>query len=249
MDTVSDMEDDILNTIEVLTARVKTKEDEANKLKKLVNELCSEAGVQIRYPAIPQSGSTTTIRADHFYGQSLTAAIRNYLEIRKAGGLGAVSVPEIFKAIKGGGYKFGSKNEETARIVVGNALRKTSSIFHRLPNGQYGLLSWYPSARAPENDDAQGKKRPGKKKVAKTKETTEAGTNNDVTNKEVREVILAQAGNFQGTDIEKAVREKYPAKTIPAAKISTVLFLLKGKGLLKVITERSGKTGATFCKA
>src|SRR5687768_11672220 len=100
------MEDDILNTIESLTNRANAKEEEANKLKKLVNELCAEAGIPIRYQTISEAGGTTSIRSDQFYGLPLTAAIRNYLELRKARNLGAATVAEIFRAIKEGGYKF-----------------------------------------------------------------------------------------------------------------------------------------------
>jgi hypothetical protein len=32
-------------------------------------------------------------------------------------------------------------------------LRKNSSIFHRLPHGAYGLLSWYPNAKPAKADD------------------------------------------------------------------------------------------------
>ena len=86
---VTGMSDDILNTIEVLTNKVRAKEEEANKLKKLVNELCGEAGIATRYADIPEAGSSVTaIRSDQFYGQTLTAALRNYLEHRKASGLG-----------------------------------------------------------------------------------------------------------------------------------------------------------------
>src|SRR5438034_4138280 len=92
------MNDEILNTIEVLTDRIRVKEEEANKLKKLVNELCAEAKTEIRYPGVGASGATLAgIRADQFYGQTLTAAIRNYLERRKASGLGAASVAEIYR--------------------------------------------------------------------------------------------------------------------------------------------------------
>ena len=250
------MEDDIINTIESLANRANAKEDEANKLKKLVNELCGEAGIALRYQSITESGRIASIRSDQFYGLPLTAAIRNYLEIRKAGNLGAATVAEIFKAVRDGGYKFDTKNEENARIGVGNALRKTSSIFHRLPNGQYGLLSWYPSAKAPPEDGEAipaKRGRPPKNKAKAKKQAADSGKRvkdeNAVTNKEVRDVVLSQSGNFQGADIEKTLKILLPKKDINPTKIPTVLFLLKEKGLLKVVSPRSGKTGAIFCKA
>ncbi len=250
---VTGMSDDILNTIEVLTNKVRAKEEEANKLKKLVNELCGEAGIATRYADIPEAGSSVTaIRSDQFYGQTLTAALRNYLEHRKASGLGAASVADIFRAVKDGGYKFGAKNEEIEKISLANALRKSSSIFHRLPNGQYGLLSWYPNAKAlPENDapsSGKGGKAQGRKKT--TAKTPTVVITNAVTNKEIRDVILAQQGSFTISDIEAAVKAKFPSKVIPDNKLAAVLFVLKrDKGLLKEVSPRSGKQAAVYAKA
>ena len=193
-----------------------------------------------------------TIRSDQFYGQTLTAAIRNYLEQRKASGLGAAAVQEIYQAIKDGGYKFETKNDENAKIGVGNALRKTSSIFHRLPNGQYGLLTWYPSAKAkPEGNPVSKKKAKAKPAEAEKGVETDAPTKvkNDVTNKEIRAVILEQKGQFQNSDIETATKAKFPTKDLPNTKIPTVIFLLKRTGVIKVVSERSGSKGAVYVKA
>ncbi|MEY2427419.1 MAG: hypothetical protein QOJ40_304 [Verrucomicrobiota bacterium] len=147
------MADDITNTIEVLGNKVRTKEEEVKKLKKLVNELCDEVGIPARYSNVGDAGGDSALRSDHFYGQTLTAAIRNYLDHRKSSGLGAASSVDIYRAIRDGGYKFETRNEDIAKISVNNALRKTSSIFHRLPNGQYGLLAWYPSAKVPPENE------------------------------------------------------------------------------------------------
>jgi hypothetical protein len=249
--------DDILNTIEVLTKRVGAKEEEANKLKKLVNELCGEAGVAVRYPNIVEAGSSIgSIRSDQFYGQTITAAIRNYLEQRKASGLGAAGLNEIYLAVRDGGYKFESKNENNAKVSVGNTLRKTSSIFHRLPNGQYGLLTWYPSAKAKPESTPEPKKKAKAKPAAAGKAVEKPLENdssviekNDVTNKEVREIILEQQGQFQSSDIEAAAKAKFPKKNLPNTKIPTVIFLLKKTGVIKVVSERSGSKGAVYAKA
>jgi hypothetical protein len=255
--------DDIVNTIELLASKVKAKEDEANKLKHVINDLCTEAGIPVRYGDIIQAGSISSIRADQFYGLPLTAAIRQYLEIRKAAGLGAAAVIEIFRAIKDGGYKFDTKSDDNARIGVGNALRKTSAIFHRLPNGQYGLLSWYPSAKAPAESVNERKtiKRLFKR-VKKLRESAQSdvkslpsppgasseatGEGETITNQDIRNAVAIQPGEFQGSDIEKAIRDKFPSKIIPTTKIPTVLFLLKKEGVIKIATPRSGKKGATF---
>ncbi|HZZ42732.1 MAG TPA: hypothetical protein VFE58_07325 [Tepidisphaeraceae bacterium] len=252
------MSDDISNTIEVLTGRVRAKEDETNKLKKLINELCAEAGLQLRFPLIGESNGVSALRADQFYGLTLTAAIRGYLELRKAGNLGAATVKEIFTAVREGGYKFETKNEEIAQIGLRSALRKSSSIFHRLPNGQYGLLSWYPSAKPPvDGDDTASRKHGRKPKKTRARkinistpahEEYPAGNRSAVTNHEIRDVVMAQTGDFSGSDIEKAITEKYPSKSVKSTKISTVIFLLKQAQKVKEVTPRSGKTGAIFAK-
>jgi hypothetical protein len=251
------MSDDIKNTIEVLATKVRAKEDEANKLKHLVNELCVEADIPIRYPNVTKGGAVSELRTDHFYGQTLTAAIRNYLEHRKSSGLGAASAADIFRAIRDGGYKFDTKSEKIAQISVGNTLRKTSSIFHRLPNGQYGLLVWYPSAKAlPEKEAPKKKHGKQNKKAVPTAAPTQsppspqpASSNGDqVTNEEIRQIILSQAGEFQAPDIEAAVKSKYPSKEFPKTKINAVIFIAKGKGLIREVSPRTGTRGAIYVK-
>lgn len=247
------MSDDILNTIGVLTKRVEAKEEEANKLKKLVNELCEEAGVAVRYPNIATSGTISTIRSDQFYGQTITAAIRNYLEQRKASGLGAAGLNEIYLAVRDGGYKFESKNEDNAKISVGNTLRKTSSVFHRLPNGEYGLLTWYPSAKAKPESSLPVKKK-NKKDDSKSSKTTPANepsqeAKNLVTNQEIRDVILEQSGEFQSGDIKTAIKTKFPSKELPDTKIPTVVFILKTKGFIKEVSPKIGSRPAVYAKA
>jgi hypothetical protein len=242
------MNDEIVNTIEVLAKKVTAKEEEANKYKRLVNELCEEAGLPPRYVNIADSGTTiTSIRSDQFYGHTLTAAIRNYLDIRKSANLGAATVSEIYGAIRDGGLKFGTKNEENAKIVVANTLRKSSSIFHRLPNGQYGLLSWYPTAKAKVETEASNGKDASTGKAAKKIEPKES--KNTITNNEIREIILAQTGDFGVAEIEEAVKQKYPTKEFPKDKASVVVFLLKKKGLLKVVSERAGSRPAVYAKS
>jgi hypothetical protein len=258
------MNEDILNTIEVLTNKIRVKEEEANKLKKLVNELCIEAGAEARYSDVAESGAgVTAIRADQFYGQTLTAAIRNYLERRKTSGLGAASVPEIYRAIKEGGYKFETNREENAKISVGNALRKTSSIFHRLPNGHFGLLAWYPSAKSPEEATRTKRRKRVPAKIkgllperaesidSETQPTEKNGNGAEaVTQKEIRDVILDQKTEFSASDIESAVKAKFPSKTLPKTKIPSVIFVLtREKGILRQISPRVGAKGAIYAKA
>ena len=246
------MNNDISNTIDVLTARVRAKEDEANKLKRLVNELCAEVGIQILFPGVSdQSAATGPIRSDEYYGQTLTAAIRNYLERRKTAGSGAASVSEIFSAIKEGGYKFESRNDENAKTSVGNALRKTSSIFHRLPNGNFGLLIWYPGAKAKPEDESPIKKRATKAKPSKREQSIPDAQSGQirVTNAEIRDIVLAQQGEFKTSEIVAAVKAKYPTKELPEPKAPQMIFNLRKKGFLKEVSPRNGTTQAVYAKS
>jgi hypothetical protein len=253
-------EKDILSTIELLSKRVSGKEEEINKLKKLINELCGEAGIPLKFQDVSENESGVSIRSDQFYGQTLNAALRTYLEQRK--NLGAASVSEIYVAIRDGGYKFETKSEDIARISLANALRKTSSIFHKLPNGKYGLLSWYPSAKAkPEPENDKPKKHNRTKKLKLKRVTTESPTAPPlqpenkteeapiVTNNEIRELVLARAGEFSSSDIFSALKEKYPTKTLSKTKVPTVLFILKGKGLVKEVSPKAGSKPAVYSKA
>lgn len=246
------MNDKLAIAIETLVDNVKAKEKEVNDLKKVINKLCGDAGIAVRFTSIQDSETASGgIRSDEYYGQPLTAAIRNYLERRKASGLGAATVVEIYRAIKEGGFKFETASDLNARIGVGNTLRKTSSIFHRLPNGQYGLLAWYPGAK--EKTDAEPpreREQTGKSAKKSKSESVEPAKPDrpNVTNHDVREVVLAQTGNFKTADIVVAVKAKFPQKELPATKIPSGLFELKKKGLIKEISPRAGSTPAVYAK-
>lgn len=249
------MSTEIQSTIEVLAGKVKAKEEEANKLKLLINELCAEAGLPQRYDNVADisGGGSGSLRRDHFYGQTLTSAARSYLELRKSSG--AASVDDIYRAIRDGGYKFETKIEENAKTALRNALRKTSSVFHRLPTGDYGLLAWYPGAKEKRSDEsevsAQKQKRGKKAKAAASKETatTAQPIGDFVTNDEIRGVIFKMEGNFTLSDVESKIKELYPAKTLRVGAASIALFKMKGVGFIRVISERKGNNGAQYAKA
>ncbi len=116
-----------------------------------------------------QRGAAMTIRADQFYGKVMVTAMREYLEMRRASNQGPATPREIYDATVAGGFKFDTDNELNRITGIRTALRKSSSIFHRLPNNEYGLLAWYPKAKAPspeEEDDAPSKKAKGTVKKA-----------------------------------------------------------------------------------
>jgi hypothetical protein len=132
-----------------------------------INTLCKEAGYPPRY----QDTATSTIKVtqisdDTFYGQKQTPAMRLYLEMRKAQGLGPATAREIYEAIKSGGYVFEAKDAEVALVGMRALLRTQPNVFHRLPQGTWGLTVWYPDAKKPKEDLKPKKKKATAKKAA-----------------------------------------------------------------------------------
>jgi hypothetical protein len=128
-----------------------------------INTLCKEAGYPPRYTETSVNNATkvTQISDDTFYGQKQTPAMRMYLEMRKAQGLGPATPREIYEAIKSGGYVFEAKDAEVALVGMRALLRTQPNVFHRLPQGTWGLTTWYPDAKKPKEEP-----KPKKKKAA-----------------------------------------------------------------------------------
>jgi hypothetical protein len=157
------MAEELALAINVLEQRLSEQLEKVATSKKLINQLCIESGSPIRYPeAEILSGGSRGIRGDQFYGQPLASAVREILEMRKAANMGAATVNEIHAALVQGGLQFEAKDEENAKRSLRISLSKNSTLFHRLPNGQYGLLAWYPAVKLPKEEkdvkDASGSK-------------------------------------------------------------------------------------------
>jgi len=167
------MNEETRNAMLVFADKIRSQEDELNKLKRVVNGLCADEGQSPMFPnvASESGGSIHSLRIDQFYGQTLAGAARQYLEMRKASGLGAATVNEIYSALKAGGYNFETENEANAKNGVRISLRKNSAIFHRLPNdGGYGLANWYGIKAANEGSDSRGSRKKGLKRKGKARD-------------------------------------------------------------------------------
>jgi len=140
------------DAITELMTEISAMESDVRKKKETVNTLC---GVAQRPPAYvissEESVLPTKIRPDQFYGQPLASAVRTILEMRKQQNLGAATVNEIHESLVAGGYQFQTKTEDVARASLRNSLSKNTVTFHKLPNGRFGLLSWYPNAKTPKS--------------------------------------------------------------------------------------------------
>ncbi len=166
------MRDEFRPAIEALQKDLADLERKVSETKATINRLCELAGAPAIYSdigATSQQPAIGSIRADSFYGKVIVTAAREYLEMRKAADLGPATPRDIYAALHKGGFAFDTKNEGNAITGVRNTLRKASQIFHRLPNGEYGLLKWYPNAKAQRQDDNESsaavivvKKKPGR---------------------------------------------------------------------------------------
>ena len=147
------MDDHLHKTLEQAQRKLAEQEAAVVSTKKFINQICEFAGMPAAYPNTEEKSGTVGVGAitrDSFYGKSVTTAVREYLEMRKASGLGAATHAEIIEALKAGAFDFTtiSADETGAQRGVAITLAKNSSIFHKLPNGNWGLLVWYPEAKA-----------------------------------------------------------------------------------------------------
>jgi hypothetical protein len=169
------MSNDLGTAIAALERSLAEVERKANTLRSAINTLCEEAGIPPKYPNVGQSAEhaavNTQIQPDTFYGKKQSTAIRMYLEMRKAQGLGPATPRDIFEALKTGGYQFETRNEINALVGMRALLRKNTVTFHKLPNGSYGLLTWYPDAKAgrPSDDDDEEEAAPNKEATTNRK--------------------------------------------------------------------------------
>ncbi len=139
-----------------LQAKLREQEQGVIKTKLGINFLCEEAGKPPMFRAAELqvgSGVALSIRSDQFYGQPLATCIRQVLEMRKALNQGPATVNEIYDALIEGNYQFDTKNEDNAKRGLRVSLTKNNVTFHKLPDGKFGLLEWYPMAKGPKRKD------------------------------------------------------------------------------------------------
>ena len=161
-------------TIAMLENGIEEAEANIRALRTAINTICVAQGHPPRYAeeqlAASGGGRLTQIKDDTFYGKKQTPAMRDYLEMRKAQNLGPATPREIYDALQIGGFQFEAKEEHTRLVSMRALLRTQPLVFHRLPQGAYGLTSWYPDAKRSKGDgpETKAKKSAAKKRPAKT---------------------------------------------------------------------------------
>jgi hypothetical protein len=154
--------------IEALLEELQIQMNQVSETKRTINTLLRRIGKEPQFAeeAAEQIGAASVrIRPDQYYGRALATSVQEFLENRKkATGDQACPPSDILAALEQGGFDFkaqGWKDNDRLRslsITLGKNPK-----FHRLPNGTYGLLSWYP-------DVAAKKERPGKAETLETEE-------------------------------------------------------------------------------
>lgn len=143
---------EIQEQMKPLEEQIRPVTDQITAKKKLVNQLCSASGEQPIYPEVegdrPPTVGLGPIQTDQYFGKPTATVVRDILERRKKSGLSAISLNDLYEAMKAGGFEFESKDPETARRGVAITLGKNTQTFTRIPStGAWGLAEWYPNAR------------------------------------------------------------------------------------------------------
>lgn len=139
------MDDATQKVLSDIQAKIKTHLDEVAKLKSAANMLADLAGQGPIYADIEQeSKAVGPTRADAYYGKPLARAVREYLDFRQQ----AVPVEDIQRGLEQGGFDFDALGwAENGRLrALAMSISKNTTVFHRLPNGMWGLNDWYPEA-------------------------------------------------------------------------------------------------------
>jgi hypothetical protein len=140
--TMSEAFTPALNALQIQLAK---HEKAVSETKMLINRLSEAAGLPIPYAETDSASSVSiaSIRSDTFYGKKLATAMREYLEMRRAANLGPAETREIYDAVTKGGFQFDAANATNAMTGMRQLMTKNSNQFHKLPNGAWGLTSWY----------------------------------------------------------------------------------------------------------
>lgn len=144
--------------IEVLETQLQEQVQQVSETKKMINSLLQRMGEEPRFSdvAVEEVGAGSG-RRDAYYGKPLATAAQEYLKRRNQ----ACTSEEIIRGLEQGGFDFRPlqwKEEDRVRSLS-ISLAKNSITFHRLPNGTFGLLSWYPEVEKPEPGSAKKKAR------------------------------------------------------------------------------------------
>jgi hypothetical protein len=246
------MSEHIQAAIAELEGKLRTQQAEVNQTKQAINILSGIAGMPEPYPNASGDGEPqlTRIQADTFYGKPLNTAIREYLGMRKSQGLGAASVNEIYEALTRGGFRHEAKDDNNAKAVLRDALRKKPDVFHKLPTGDYGLLAWYPAAKAARETVPAEPASKAPEPATPLPRAQTASPKRLGWAQEVDRVLSDARGPLSPQDIVDAIVRTYPGMEMPPSvgpivrntlytKASEMGWARDGKGWIKARKEKA----------
>jgi biotin operon repressor len=145
--------------------------------------------------------SETEVQHDTFFGMTIADAARKYLNMMKA----TKSTADIAAALELGGLKHSSKDfPSNVRSIIGHR-----DDFIRVPNGDWGLMEWYPGQGRGKKPKATktAKRKAGKRRKAANGPTLEyrivdlmkTDANKDWVSSEVAKSLGAQRESVQST--------------------------------------------------
>jgi hypothetical protein len=159
------MRTELSPAVDSLRNQLREQMAEVSETKKMINALLRRMGEDPEFEDVeigqqlPLRGTT---RPDLYYGKPFATAAQEYLEHRKQ----ACSADEIMTALEHGGFDFKKlawKDRKNWPRLTAISLAKNNQKFHKLPNGTFGLLSWYPDvAKRNENVIQPVKKKRGR---------------------------------------------------------------------------------------
>jgi hypothetical protein len=136
------MSDKLSGAVEELEVQLQEQLQEAVTTKKLINSLLKRMGQPERYTDTGEV-SGGPVRGDMYYGKAFATAVQMVLDR-----IGHASTPaDILKSLEEGGFDFRPLNWGDAirmrNVAISMAKNK---VFHKLPNGTFGLAAWYDAA-------------------------------------------------------------------------------------------------------
>lgn len=133
--------------------------EQINANKRLINQLYDRAGLPPLYPEVVDQSTNSAKRVgpklpDEYMGRALATVVREILEQRKAIGLGAIHMDELYDTMKSGGYVFDQRDAATAKKNTAISLGK-NAVFARVNDSAYwGLSEWYPHLKREKSKGA-----------------------------------------------------------------------------------------------
>ena len=144
------MDERISGAIEVLVEQLAEQEKRVAETKRTINGLLQSVGESPAFDDVESSTSSLKVRRDEFYGKPFATAAQLYLQRRKQ----ACTSDEIMKGLEQGGFDFRLtewKEKDRLRSLA-ISLAKNNKVFHKLPNGTFGLTDWYENVVKREED-------------------------------------------------------------------------------------------------